>query len=292
MRRLLTLLLATLGVAHAAYCFDVPGEDRALLPRLQGNPRQVTEIRSEANPAAPEAPATVTTRTFTLQGGRITQVLTAAPGGLTGSLLTLTPGAGRYQRLSRTLEVSAGTEPQPITLTDLQAAPRTPVTVQFDAQGRLTGYTGVWETETFQAVKEQVSCTYSAANRQVVERVTRAGAVSQVTTARLDERGRLILREITVILPGSGAGSTRQTTYTYAPDGTGLRVEDRANGELLPAQLMDTDPAGRVTRIRMADLGDVQEQWAFTYDDRGNWTAQTGTMQGQTFMTVTRRITY
>ncbi|MGM9321761.1 hypothetical protein [Deinococcus aquaticus] len=289
MRRLLTLLLATLGVAHAAYCFDAPGEERALLPRFQGTPRQVTEIRSEANPAAPDEPPRTTTRTFTFQSGRLTQIQTQAPGDQTRTLLTLTGKAG-YQRAWVGLEgVFSG---KSVTLAQLQKQPREPITLTFDAQGRLAGYTGVWETETFQAVKEQVSCTYSAANRQVVERVTRAGAVSQVTTARLDERGRLILREIAVSLPGSGAGSTRQTTYTYAPDGTGIRVEDRANGELLPAQLMDTDPAGRVTRIRMADLSDVQEQWAFTYDDRGNWTAQTGTMQGQTFMTVTRRITY
>ncbi|GGR73345.1 hypothetical protein GCM10008959_38440 [Deinococcus seoulensis] len=296
MRRLLTLLLATLGVAHAAYCFDVPGEDRTLLPRLQGTPRQVTEVRSEANPAAPDAPATVTTRTFTLEGGRVTRVLTSAQGGLTGSLLTLTPGTGHYQQLSRVSGENAG-RAQPITLTDLQAAPRTPVAVQFDTQGRLTAYSGVWEDRTRQAVKEQVSCTYSSANRQVVERVTRAGAVSQVTTAQLDARSRLILREITVSLPpgtgaGPGAGSTRQTTYTYAPDGTGIRVEDRANGELLPAQLMTTDAAGRVTRIEMADLGDVQEQWRIEYDAQGNWVRQTGTMQGQTFMTVTRRVTY
>lgn len=290
MRRLLTLLLlATLGVAHAAYCFDVPGEDRTLLPRLMGTPRQVTEIRSEANPAAPDEPPRTTTRTFTFQSGRLTQIQTQAPGDQTRTLLTLTGKAG-YQRAWVGLEgVFSG---KSVTLAQLQKQPREPITLTFDAQGRLISYSGVWETETFQAVKEQVSCTYSTANRQVVERVTRAGAVSQVTTVRLDERGRLILREIAVSLPGSGAGNTRQTTYTYAPDGTGIRVEDRANGELLPAQLMDTDPTGRVTRIRMADLGDVQEQWAFTYDDRGNWTAQTGTMQGQTFMTVTRRITY
>ncbi len=128
----------------------------------------------------------------------------------------------------------------------------------------------MWEDPTLQAVKEQVSCTYSSANRQVVERVTRAGAGSQVTTAQLDERGRLIRREITVSLPGSGAGNLRQSTYTYAPDGTGIRVKDHANGELLPAQQMDTDPNGRVTRVRMADLGEVQEQWACTYDRAGN----------------------
>ncbi|WP_291429833.1 hypothetical protein [Deinococcus sp.] len=100
MRRLLTLLLATLGatlgMAHAAYCFDVPGEDRTLLPRFQGSPRQVTEIRSETNPGTPDAPPR-TTRTFTFQGGRLTQIETQAPGDQTRTLLTLTGRAG-YQR--------------------------------------------------------------------------------------------------------------------------------------------------------------------------------------------------
>ncbi|WP_189069553.1 hypothetical protein [Deinococcus radiotolerans] len=289
MRRLLPLLLlTTLSTAHAAYCYDVPGEDRTLFPRVQGSARQVVEERRETDPARP-GDAALTIRTFTFQSGQLAQIETQAPGDLTRSLLTLTGRAG-YQRAAGGLD--ALFSGKGVTLADVQRQPRQPVTVTFDPQGRLTAYSGVWENETFQAVKEQVSCTYSAATRQVVERVTRAGAVAQVTTAQLDDRGRLIQRDIAASLPGSGRRATRQTTYTYAPDGTGIRVEDRANGERLPAVLMTTDAAGRVTRIQMADLGDVQEQWQIEYDAQGNWVRQTGTMQGQTFMTVTRRITY
>ncbi|GAQ22520.1 hypothetical protein DEIGR_102547 [Deinococcus grandis] len=290
MRRLLPLLLlTTLTTAHAAYCYDVPGEDRTLLPRFQGAPRQVTEERRVSDPAAPDEPARTTTRTFTFQGSRMTQVQTRAPGDQTWTLLTLTGQAG-YQRAWVGLEgVFSG---RSVTLAQLQKQPREPITLTFDTQGRLTAYSGVWEDQTLQAMKEQVSCTYSAAKRQVVERVTRAGLISQVTAAQLDTEGRLISREIVATLPGSGLRNTRQSTYIYAPGGSGIRVEETANGQTLPAVLLTTDAAGRVTHIEMADLGDVQEQWRIEYDARGNWVRQVGTMQGQTFMTITRRITY
>ncbi|UBV42115.1 hypothetical protein LAJ19_10785 [Deinococcus taeanensis] len=288
-RLLLVLLLTTLTTAHAAYCYDVPGEDRTLLPRFQGTPRQVVEIRRESDPAAPDDPARTTTRTFTFQGGRLAHIQTQAPGDQTQTLLTLIGRTG-YQRASVRLE--ALFSGKGVTLADVQEQPREPVSLTFDAQGRLTAYRGVWEDQALNALKEQVSCTYSAAKRQVVERVTRAGVVAWVTTAQLDERGRLTRREIAASLPGPGMRNTRQTTYTYAPDGTGIRVDERANGERLPALLMTTDAAGRVTHIQMADLGDVQEQWQITYDARGNWVRQVGTVQGRPFMTVTRDYSY
>lgn len=288
-RLLLVLLLTTLTTAHAAYCYDVPGEDRTLLPRFQGSPRQVVEIRRESDPAAPDEPAR-TTRTFTLQGGHLAHIQTQAPGDQTQTLLTLIGSKAGYQRASGGIDALFSAKG--VTLADVQEQPREPVSLTFDAQGRLTAYRGVWEDRTFQALKEQVSCTYSAAKRQVVERVTRAAVMAQVTTAQLDERGRLTRREIAASLPGPGMRNTRQTTYTYAPDGTGIRVEERANGELLPTLLMTTDAAGRVTHIQMADLGDVQEQWQITYDARGNWVRQVGTVQGHPFMTVTREYSY
>lgn len=287
MRRLLPLvLLTTLTTAHAAYCYDVPGEDRTL-PRFQGTPRQVIEERRETDPARPGETA-LTIRTFTFQGGQLTQIQTQAPGDHTRTLLTLTGRSG-YQRAG-SLQALSGA--QGVTLADVQQRPRQPVTLNVDAQGRLTAYDGVWEDQHLSALREQVSCTYSTAKRQVTERLTRAGAVSQVTTAQFDERGRLIRREIAATLPGPGLRNTRQTTYTYAPDGSGIRIQDEANGQKLPAMLMTTDAAGRVTHIEMVDLGDVQEQWQIEYDPQGNWVRQTGTMQGQPFMTVTRRITY
>ncbi|ALW89583.1 hypothetical protein [Deinococcus actinosclerus] len=288
MRRLLPLvLLTTLTTAHAAYCYDVPGEDRTL-PRFQGGPRQVVEERRETDPARPGETA-LTIRTFTFQGGQLIQIQTQAPGDRTRTLLTLTGRAG-YQSVRTGLE--ALFSGQGVTLADVQKQPRQSVSLTFDTQGRLTAYDGVWEDQHLRAVREQVSCTYSTAKRQVTERLTRAGAVSQVTTAQLDERGRLTRREIAATLPGPGLRNTRQTTYTYAPDGSGIRIQDEANGHKLPAMLMTTDAAGRVTHIEMADLGDVQEQWRIEYDPQGNWVRQTGTMQGQPFMTVTRRITY
>ena len=287
MRRLLPLvLLTTLTTAHAAYCYDVPGEDRTL-PRFQGTPRQVIEERRETDPVRPGETA-LTIRTFTFQGGQLTQIQTQAPGDRTRTLLTLTGRSG-YQRAG-SLQALSGA--QGVTLADVQRRPRQPVTLKVDAQGRLTAYDGVWENQHLSALREQVSCTYSTAKRQVTERLTRAGAVSQVTTAQLDERGRLTRREIAATLPGPGLRNTRQTTYTYAPDGSGIRIQDEANGHKLPAMLMTTDAAGRVMHIEMADLGDVQEQWRIEYDPQGNWVRQTGTMQGQPFMTVTRRITY
>ncbi len=301
MRRLLPLLLlTTLTTAHADvfaagnYCFDMPGEDRSLLPRFQGNPKKVAEVWQTLSDGGNPL---ISTRTYSLQGGRVTQVEASSPGDDTYTLLKLRPdqSGGTYQRSS--VEFIGMLKGWKASLASALKVKPDPVTLSFDPQGRLTSYSGMWEEHTtLLAYPEKVSCTYSDTRRQVTQRISRSDRFSFITTVQLDEQGRVIrtdTRTTELGQPGTVLEpSERITRYTYLPDGSGIRMEGEMNGRPLAAMLMTTDAAGRVTHIQMADLGDVQEQWQIEYDARGNWVRQIGTMQGQTFMTVTRRITY
>ena len=303
MRRLLPLiLLTTLTTAHASqltggnYCFDIPGEDRYLLPTFQGAPKKVVQT-GQMFDGSGRSP--ISTRTYSLQGGQVTQVEASTPIEDTYTLLRIRPdgSGGTYQRSS--VEFIGMLKGWKASLASALKVKPDPVTLSFDPQGRLTSYSGRWEERTtLLAYPEKVSCTYSDTQRQVTQRILRSDRFSFVTTVQFDEQGRVTGRELIktqVDVPENERAllTTRwSTTYTYAPDGSGIREDGFLNGKPLAARLLTTDAAGRVTRIEMADLGDVQEQWQIEYDAQGNWVRQIGTMQGQTFMTVTRRITY
>ncbi|MHA0041837.1 hypothetical protein [Deinococcus sp. PEB2-63] len=301
MRRLLPLiLLTTLTTAYADvfaagnYCFDMPGEDRSLLPRFQGNPKKVAEVWQTLSDGGNPL---ISSRTYSLQGGRVTQVEASSPGDDTYTLLKLRPdqSGGTYQRSS--VEFIGMLKGWKASLASALKVKPDPVTLSFDPQGRLMSYSGMWEEHTtLLAYPEKVSCTYSDTRRQVTQRIIRSDRFSFITTVQLDEQGRVIRTDTRITELGQPGTvlepSERITRYTYLPDGSGIRMEGEMNGRPLPAMLMTTDAAGRVTHIQLADLGDVQEQWQIEYDAQGNWVRQIGTMQGQIFITVTRRITY
>ncbi|GHF41792.1 hypothetical protein HNQ07_001426 [Deinococcus metalli] len=297
MRSVLCVLLCAASSAQAAFCFDAPGEERAVFQTFAGQPRVVVETSTRWMQGQPDAPPALSTRTSTFQAGRPVQVHRSVQGGATQSVwrfgaLQQNTVRGTYQRASDALTALLAGKSE-LTIDKVLLTPARPITATFDTLGRLSTLTGVFENDTLSAVKLQVSCTYSARSRQTSERVTLAGTIRFTRVATVDLQGRLVTTESSSSAPGTNGDTTPVvTTYVYGSDGHLTGSEATQGNQLVVRQTYTTDAAGRVTSLQFADLGDVQERWTWTYDDHGNWITQTGRVQDRPFETITRTITY
>lgn len=296
------LLLAALCHASAAHCFDVPAEDRRPFPVFSGSPREVVETTTRTAPDVPAAGPDGTARTFRYAAGRLTRVhrvpLTgAAPASGMQELWNFDPTAPdrvvwQYRRAAVPAPSAPATPASGVGIpTALASAHAIQGSITLDAQGRLTEYRGLTDEGDRTPRPIQVSCTYSAQLHRTTERATVDRQTRFTLLAITDAEGRLRTVETTRETPGSPA-QHQLVTYTYGPDGHLDGSETTVDGGLALRQRYVTDAAGRVTGLAFADLPDVQEAWAWTYDARGNWVTRTGSVQGRPFETTVRVLRY
>ncbi len=314
MKTVYAVLFGLLSGAQAGYCFESPNGENELAPRLLGQPRHIQEqVRIEPGFEELMSGANERTTVYEFQQGKLKRVAHTSitrdvnvMSMLFEATFKVGPSNQRYGEWRMAGRASLDpTQFVPLSLNDLKNKPTEPLTVTFDAQGRLSTFKGV--PLSFGPLflnPLQISCTYSKAQGTVRELRTFNNLTRVEKVAQFGPAGRLTQISTQVgSVPGRekvfqdqiGEGYRAVETFQYSPQGKLTTSSYAVNGVPTTRATYAVDARGFVTSVIVIpqDAGkDSTETYRYGRDAKGNWTRLTLHVGTQLVSTTTRTITY